>query len=206
MLQLEFDRENDRLLRAEEKQYNRESKGELPTIPVAVCPLLQLLPPFSVRVSLERYRSLPASYLEDDDEDQLGEEEEEAEGGERVEPTPSVSRGRRRSKGVPVGMATKHDPVVCGRRNARNVEKVGPASKQVALDITLFNAPNLFRSFQLTSLAATWEMRQKISDCPTVSTTPSGNTRTGRSVTPRGYTRRRSTRHTSMCSIPRRVS
>ncbi len=34
MLQLEFDREHDRLLHAEERQYNRESKGELPVIPV----------------------------------------------------------------------------------------------------------------------------------------------------------------------------
>ncbi len=78
--------------------------------------------PPSVRVSLEKFRSLPASYLEDNEVD--GEEEEEEE--EKIAPTPSplVSKGRRRSKGVPVGMATKHDPVVCGRRNARNMEKV----------------------------------------------------------------------------------
>ena len=33
-------------------------------------------------------------------------------------------RGRRRSKGVPVGAQTKHDPDVCGRKNVRNMEKV----------------------------------------------------------------------------------
>ena len=36
----------------------------------------------------------------------------------------SAPRGRRRSKGVPLGVPTKHDPVVCGRKNARNMEKV----------------------------------------------------------------------------------
>ena len=34
------------------------------------------------------------------------------------------SHGRRRSKGVPTGGATKHDPVICGRKNVRNMEKV----------------------------------------------------------------------------------
>ena len=34
------------------------------------------------------------------------------------------SRGRRRSKGVPMGTQTKHDADVCGRRNVRNMEKV----------------------------------------------------------------------------------
>ena len=34
------------------------------------------------------------------------------------------SHGRRRSKGVPTGSATKHDPVICGRKNVRNMEKV----------------------------------------------------------------------------------
>lgn len=38
------------------------------------------------------------------------------------------SRGRRRSKGVPVGTQTKHDADVCGRKNVRNMEKVAPIS------------------------------------------------------------------------------
>ena len=38
----------------------------------------------------------------------------------------SVAKGRRRSKGVPVGMPTKHDPEICGRRNVRNMEKFPP--------------------------------------------------------------------------------
>ena len=42
-----------------------------------------------------------------------------------VAPVPT-SRGRRRSKGVPVGTQTKHDADVCGRRNVRNMEKVRP--------------------------------------------------------------------------------
>ena len=39
-------------------------------------------------------------------------------------PQAPTSRGRRRSKGVPMGTQTKHDADVCGRRNVRNMEKV----------------------------------------------------------------------------------
>ena len=65
MLQLEFDREHDRMLKAEEKHYNKHSK---------------------VHVSLEKYRSLPASYLEDegDGKEEDSEEEEELVTGDDV--------------------------------------------------------------------------------------------------------------------------
>jgi len=100
MLQLEFDRQHDRLVGAEERVYNRDSK---------------------VRVSFEKYRSLPRSFLEDEMEEESEEEEEDI-----VLQPKSAPRGRRRSKGVPLGVPTKHDPVVCGRKNARNMEKFPP--------------------------------------------------------------------------------
>ena len=71
---------------------------------------------------MEKYRSLPSSYLEDREVESEEEDEEDEE--MEVRRTPS-SRGRRRSKGVPMGVPTKHDPDVCGRRNVRNMEKVG---------------------------------------------------------------------------------
>ncbi len=79
-----------------------------------------------VHVSFEKYRSLPDSYLHDDDDSPSPDDsDEDVEDFERVaETTPSKSR--RRSKGVPVGTATKHDPEICGRRNVKNMEKFPP--------------------------------------------------------------------------------
>ena len=93
---------------------------------LSICflPLLCL----SVHVSFENYRSLHPALLEDEGGTAADDEEEEEEEEEDVPVAPGdvqVSRSsRRRSKGVPVGMVTKHDPVVCGRKNARNMEKV----------------------------------------------------------------------------------
>jgi RIO kinase 3 len=103
MLQLEFDKEHDTILRAEEKAYNKDSK---------------------VKVSFEKFRTLPSSY-ETDDYD--GDEESEEEEVLKPVPQAPTSRGRRRSKGVPMGTQTKHDADVCGRRNVRNMEKFPPA-------------------------------------------------------------------------------
>ena len=38
--------------------------------------------------------------------------------------THSVSGSRGRRKGPSPGQPTKHDPVICGRRNVQNMEKV----------------------------------------------------------------------------------
>lgn len=82
------------------------------------------IPPLhTVHVSFEKYRSLPSSYLEDDS---LSSDELEEELAKPVPQTTTVAKGRRRSKGVPVGMPTKHDPEICGRRNVRNMEKFPP--------------------------------------------------------------------------------
>jgi RIO kinase 3 len=103
MLQLEYDKEHDTILRAEEKAYNKDSK---------------------VKVSFEKFLTLPSSYLTDDYD---GDEESEDETEEVQVAQAAPSRGRRRSKGVPVGTQTKHDADVCGRKNVRNMEKFPPA-------------------------------------------------------------------------------
>ena len=84
--------------------------------------------PCLVHVSFEKYRSLHPYDLEDAGEEPTEEEEEEEVGNRshnedcRVQ----VSRGHRRSKGVSVGNPTKHDAVLCGRRNVQNMEKFPP--------------------------------------------------------------------------------
>ncbi len=76
-----------------------------------------------VHVSFEKFRSLHPSYLEDDlessDEDDV---EEEGDYSLNLKP----HKNQRRSKGVPVGMVTKHNAEVCGRRNVKNMEKFPP--------------------------------------------------------------------------------
>ena len=91
-----------------------------------------------MRVSFEKFLTLPSSYLT---EDYDGDEESEEDEGIKitiifsklyifffsvvpVSRGSAPSRGRRRSKGVPMGTQTKHDTDVCGRKNVRNMEKV----------------------------------------------------------------------------------
>lgn len=72
-----------------------------------------------VHVSFEKYRSLHP-YLEEKQQDS---DDSYDEGDEPVELAP---RSHRRSKGVSVGMVTKHDAVLCGRKNVKNMEKFPP--------------------------------------------------------------------------------
>jgi RIO kinase 3 len=98
MLQLEFDKEHDRQLVAEENHFNKQSK---------------------VKISFENYRSLPNSYLyeqEDTDED-------ETEEYHNVIRKPR-STGRR--KGPAPGHPSKHDAKFCGQKNVQNMEKFPP--------------------------------------------------------------------------------
>ncbi len=80
---------------------------------------------YIVHVSYEKYRSLPDSYLHDDDDDESPSPDVSDEEVEFVSET-TPTKSRRRSKGVPAGMRTKHDPEICGRRNVRNMEKFPP--------------------------------------------------------------------------------
>ena len=79
-----------------------------------------------VHISFEKYRSLPASLLEDEDDQYDEQSDDDTYGPKDTRVQAVASKGRRRSKGVPVGMTTKHDPVLCGRKNVRNMEKFPP--------------------------------------------------------------------------------
>ena len=78
----------------------------------------------TVHVSFENFRSVPPFLRDDSDDEQ--DEGELYSGDEDPRPKITVSKGHRRSKGVPSGAATKHDPIVCGRRNVKNMEKFPP--------------------------------------------------------------------------------
>ena len=99
LLQLEFDREHDRHLKAQEKHVNGNSK---------------------VSISLANYRSVHPSLVDEDDEWEV--EEVEVKSVPKA-PTSSNRRGRRRHK---PGTPTKHDPEVCGRRNIERIESFPP--------------------------------------------------------------------------------
>ena len=99
------------------------------------------------------------------------------------------SHGRRRSKGVPTGGATKHDPVICGRKNVRNMEKVNWVLQVLALVFYPFILSSAFSTLPSPSYSfppplsspptfpvGTLVMQTRTFGCPTVCTTPSENT------------------------------
>ncbi|XP_055944116.1 serine/threonine-protein kinase RIO3-like [Argiope bruennichi] len=101
MLQLEFDKEHDEILKHEESKYNGQSK---------------------VKISYGKYRRLPAevaSSEDDDDKDYFLEQNQKNHWSnfEKAEKTfQAVGKsGVSRQGNV---TTTKHDPTVCGRRNA----------------------------------------------------------------------------------------
>ena len=55
--------------------------------------------------------------------------------------SPASSSGSRRRKGVSPGQPTKHDPVICGRRNVQNIDKVLIHSFLQLLYILAFISP-----------------------------------------------------------------
>jgi RIO kinase 3 len=79
----------------------------------------------TVHVSFEKYRSLH-SYLEEEEQasDEGNDDDRYEEGDDH--PVEQAPRSHRRSKGVAVGAVTKHDAVLCGRKNVRNMEKFPP--------------------------------------------------------------------------------
>lgn len=98
LLQLEFDREHDRYLKAQEKHVNGNSK---------------------VNISLANYKSVHPA-LSDEDECEVEEVEVKS------VPKPTGSCGRRGRKKYKPGTPTKHDPEVCGRRNIERIESFPP--------------------------------------------------------------------------------
>lgn len=124
MLQLEFDREHDLLVSAQEKHHNKNSK---------------------IAISFDKYRSVHPALCEadefnDDDIDSGDNEEKSQHSPNTTHPSGSGKKRRaKRSTETP----TKHDPYVCGRRNVRNMEKFLEASGDIANekdDYTLSNS------------------------------------------------------------------
>ena len=78
-------------------------------------------PKLAVHVSFEKYRSVHPYHLEE--EERQSSDDSYDEGDYSIK---QPSRGHRRSKGVPTGMVTKYDAVLCGRKNVKNMEKFPP--------------------------------------------------------------------------------
>ncbi|EDO38418.1 predicted protein [Nematostella vectensis] len=121
MLQAEFDKENDRLLNIKEHKYNGNSK---------------------VSLSFDNYRSVHSILKDDssssDDQDDWVEDDLEL-------PPPPITEPSPKPGGSGKNITTKHDAVVCGRRNAQNLEKFPPgfAAGDVgskSLDLKLSNS------------------------------------------------------------------
>ena len=77
-------------------------------------------------MSFEKYRSLHPYDLDNDGDENDEEEEDDDELSEEDDLQFNPHRGHRRSKGVTAGNLTKHDPVLCGRKNVKNMEKFPP--------------------------------------------------------------------------------
>ncbi|XP_041360666.1 serine/threonine-protein kinase RIO3-like [Gigantopelta aegis] len=104
MLQLEFDREHNALLTKEQQKLNGSNK---------VC------------ISFENYKTLHPSYEEEDDEEKLKElQNREPEETKWHEKTPQIGRSGFVCEGSKI--TTKHDKVICGRRNAERLMEFPP--------------------------------------------------------------------------------
>ncbi|OWF49187.1 serine/threonine-protein kinase RIO3-like [Mizuhopecten yessoensis] len=103
ILQMEFDKEYDKEVKAKEKKYNGESK---------------------VSLSFENYRTLHPAYRDDEDEivPQLDDDYEVEMKWDKK--TPTFNHQGVSGKGK--DMITKHDSSVCGRRNASRMMEFPP--------------------------------------------------------------------------------
>jgi len=103
MLQNEFDRENDHMVNVYEQKYNGNSK---------------------VSLSFNNYKSVH-SMLRDDSSDEQDDHED-------LDTPPPPDPGSEKEtqvlnpKGSKKKVTTKHDAAICGRKNARNLEKFPP--------------------------------------------------------------------------------
>ncbi|XP_002736242.1 serine/threonine-protein kinase RIO3-like [Saccoglossus kowalevskii] len=95
MLQLEFDKEHDQMLKNEEQHFNKDSK---------------------VKLSFANYRSVHPALNEDVDEDDSWDEDEDTVKGNAS----SMPKKGYRGKGKDI--KTKHDAATCGRKNASKME------------------------------------------------------------------------------------
>ncbi|XP_035954029.2 serine/threonine-protein kinase RIO3 isoform X3 [Halichoerus grypus] len=118
MLQMEFDREYDAQLRREEKKFNGDSK---------------------VSISFENYRKLHPYEDSDSSEDEVDWQDTRDDPYIPAKPVPTPKKG---FIGKGKDITTKHDEVVCGRKNTARMENFAPefqVGDGIGMDLKLSN-------------------------------------------------------------------
>ncbi|ERE83856.1 serine/threonine-protein kinase RIO3 isoform X1 [Cricetulus griseus] len=118
MLQMEFDREYDAQLRREEKKFNGDSK---------VC------------ISFENYRKVHPFEDSDSSEDEVDWQDTRDDPYRPAKPVPTPKKG---FIGKGKDITTKHDEVVCGRKNTARMENFAPGFQVgdgIGMDLKLSN-------------------------------------------------------------------
>ncbi|XP_029446987.1 serine/threonine-protein kinase RIO3 [Rhinatrema bivittatum] len=118
MLQTQFDREYDAQLRREEKKFNGNSK---------------------VSVSFENYRKVHPYEDSDSSEDEVDWQDTRHDPYRADKPTTTPKKG---FAGKGKDITTKHDEVVCGRKNTARMEKFAPefqVGDGIGMDLKLSN-------------------------------------------------------------------
>ncbi|XP_062986709.1 serine/threonine-protein kinase RIO3 [Elgaria multicarinata webbii] len=118
MLQMEFDREYDAQLRREEKKFNGDSK---------------------VSISFENYRKVHPYEDSDSSEDEVDWQDTRHDPYRADKPTTTPKKG---FTGKGKDITTKHDEVVCGRKNTARMENFAPefqVGDGIGMDLKLSN-------------------------------------------------------------------
>ncbi|XP_075441178.1 serine/threonine-protein kinase RIO3 [Ascaphus truei] len=118
MLQTQFDREYDAQLLREEKKFNGDSK---------------------VSISFENYRKVHPCNESDSSDDEVDWQDTRHDPYKAVKPTPVPKKG---FVGKGKDITTKHDEVVCGRKNTARMENFAPefqVGDGIGMDLKLSN-------------------------------------------------------------------
>lgn len=147
MLQLEYDKQYDQEVLAKEKQYNKDTK---------------------VTISFENYRTVHPAYRDDEEnEEEYDEDNEPSTGWDNK--SPAFKKNGTAGKGK--NMVTKHDAVICGRRNASKLMEFPPdfdCGDGDGMDMQLNN--KVYNKLKLHSMAEN-KRHQKIHEKKEHSTT-----------------------------------
>lgn len=111
MLQLQMDEEHDRQLKREEEKWNGTSK---------------------VKISFVNYRTIHPVVQEDLDQEDMSQDVPEI--SDKKDPVPQFNRFGISGKGK--NIVTKHDPVICGRKNANRVMETFPPEFETGDGVT----------------------------------------------------------------------
>ncbi|XP_054621056.1 serine/threonine-protein kinase RIO3 isoform X2 [Dunckerocampus dactyliophorus] len=137
MLQMQFDREFDDQLRREERKFNGESKGR-PRLPsnkhlsylICVCP---------VSISFENYRMVHPYDDSDSSEDEVDWQDTRHDPYRAEKPQTTPRKG---FTGKGKNITTKHDEVMCGRKNTARMDNFAPevhVGDGLGMDLKLSN-------------------------------------------------------------------